>query len=53
MTLFRAACTCSKACDSVREDECALLVSIPAFCFFGQRTVHDKNSDGDIGGFLN
>ena len=30
----------------------ALLVSIPASCFFDQQAVHDKNSKGDIRGFL-
>ena len=51
MTPIRAAFTCCKACDSVGEDEFALLVSIPASSFFDQKTVHDKNSNGDIGGF--
>ena len=31
----------------------ALLVSIPAPCFFDQQAVHDKNSKGDIRGFPN
>ena len=31
----------------------ALLVSIPAPCFFDQQAVHDKNSKGDIPGFPN
>jgi len=34
MTPIRAPFVCSKACDIVGEDEFALLVSIPASCFF-------------------
>ena len=53
MTLIGAAFTTCKVRDSVRDDEFELLVSIPVSFFFDQKTVHDKNSDGDIGGFLN
>ena len=53
MTPIRASFTCCKACDNVGEDEFALLVSIPASCFLDQKTLHDKNSNGDIGGFPN
>ena len=48
MTPIRAAFVCSKACDIVGEDEFALLVSIPASCFFHQLALHDKNFKGDI-----
>jgi len=51
MTSIRAAFTCRKACDSVEEDDFALLVSIPASCFFDQQALHDKNLKADIGGF--
>ena len=53
MTPIRATFTCCKACDIVGEDEFALLASIPASFFFDQKTVHDKNSLGDICGFPN
>ena len=53
MTHIRAAIICSKPCDSIAEDDLALLVSIPAPCFFDQQAVHDKNSKGDIPGFPN
>ena len=53
MTSIRAAFTCCKACDSVGEDDFALLVSIPASCFFDQQALHDKNLKADIGGFPN
>ena len=53
MTPIRAGFVCSKACDSVGEDEFALLVSIPASCFFDQQALHDKNGKADIGGFPN
>ena len=53
MTPIRAAFVFSKACDIVGEDEFALLVSIPASCFFDQQALHDKNFKGDIGGFPN
>ena len=48
MTPIGAAFSCCKACDSVGQDEFALLVSIPASSFFDQKTVHGKNSSGDI-----
>ena len=53
MTPIRAAFTCCKACDSVEEDDFALLVSIPASCFFDQQALYDKNLKADIGGFPN
>ena len=53
MTPIRSAFTYCKACDSVGEDEFALLASIPASSFFDQQTLHDKNLKGDIGGFPN
>ena len=51
MTPIRAASTCCKACDGVGEDEFALLTAFQRLVFFDQKTVRDKNSNGDIGGF--
>ena len=45
MTPIPGAFVCSKACDIFAE-RLALLVSIPAPCFFDQQAVHDKNSKG-------
>jgi len=53
MTPIRAAFVFSKACDIVGEDEFALLVSIPASCFFDQQALHDKKLKGDICGCPN
>ena len=51
MTPIRSAFAYFKACESVGEDEFALLASIPASCFFDRRALHDKNLKADIGGF--